>query len=40
MPDARSARRPHVQGVVEEGTRVSQVTPESSGIPHAMGYGL
>ena len=23
-----------------EGTRVSQVTPESPGIPHAMVYGL
>jgi hypothetical protein len=31
---------PHVQWVVVERTRVSQVTPESPGIPRAMVYGL
>jgi hypothetical protein len=33
---------PHVQmaGVGQERTHVSQVTPESPGIPHAMVYGL
>jgi hypothetical protein len=31
---------PRVQWVVVEGTRVSQVTPESPGIPRAMVYGL
>jgi hypothetical protein len=36
-PDAPAAAR---AGVVVESTRVSQVTPESPGIPHAMVYGL
>ena len=40
MPDARRARRRMCRWVVEEGTRVSQVTPESPGIPHAVFYGL
>src|ERR1700760_3112715 len=36
-PDAPAAAR---AGVVVVSTRVSQVTPESPGIPHAMVYGL
>src|SRR5580692_1477062 len=36
-PDAPAAAR---AGVVVERTRVSQVTPESPGIPRAMVYGL
>jgi len=40
MPGARCAPISRVQWVVVERTRVSQVTPESPGIPHAMVYGL
>ena len=36
MPGARCARKPRVQEVVGVSTRVSQVTPESPGIPRAM----
>jgi len=39
-PGARCARRPRVQWVVAERTRVGQVTPESPGTPRAMVYGL
>ena len=36
MPGARCARSPRVRRQRAKGTRVSQVTPESPGIPHAM----
>ena len=36
MPGARCARKPRVQEVVGVSIRVSQVTPESPGIPRAV----